>query len=44
MKKLGGFVVAVVVVVGAIVCKMSLVKVPAGYVSVQYSANGGGYG
>ena len=41
MKKLGGFVAAVVLVIGAIICMKSLVKVPAGYVAVQYSANGG---
>ena len=41
MKKLGGFVAAVVVVIGVIICMKSLVKVPAGYVAVQYSANGG---
>ena len=41
MKKLGGFVAAVVLVIGVIICMKSLVKVPAGYVAVQYSANGG---
>ena len=41
MKKLGGFVAAIVFVIGAIICMKSLVKVPAGYVAVQYSANGG---
>lgn len=41
MKKLGGFVAAIVLVIGAIICMKSLVKVPAGYVAVQYSANGG---
>lgn len=41
MKKLGGFVAAIVLVIGAIICMKSLVKVPAGYVAVQYNANGG---
>ena len=41
MKKLGGFVAAVALVIGVIICMKSLVKVPAGYVAVQYSANGG---
>ena len=41
MKKLGGFVAAVVLVIGVIICMKSLVKVPAGYVAVQYTANGG---
>ena len=41
MKKLGGVVAAVVLVIGVIICMKSLVKVPAGYVAVQYSANGG---
>ena len=41
MKKLGGFVAAIVLVIGVIICMKSLVKVPAGYVAVQYSANGG---
>ena len=41
MKKLGGFVAAVVLVIGVIICMKSLVKVPAGYVAVQYNANGG---
>lgn len=41
MKKLGGFVVVIVLVIGVIICMKSLVKVPAGYVAVQYNANGG---
>lgn len=41
MKKLGGFVAAIVLVIGVIICMKSLVKVPAGYVAVQYNANGG---
>ena len=41
MKKLGGFVAAIVLVIGAIICMKSLVKVAAGYVAVQYTANGG---
>lgn len=41
MKKLGGFVAAIVLVIGAIICIKSLVRVPAGYVAVQYNANGG---
>lgn len=34
MKKLGGFVVVIVLVIGVIICMKSLVKVPAGYVAV----------
>lgn len=41
MKKLGGVVVAIVLVLGVILTAKSLVKVPAGYVAVQYDANGG---
>lgn len=41
MKKLGGFVVVIVLVIGVIICMKSLVKVPAGYVAVQYNVNGG---
>ena len=41
MKKLGGCVAAIVLVIGAIICMKSLVKVAAGYVAVQYTANGG---
>ena len=41
MKKLGGFVAAIVLVIGVIICMKSLVRVPAGYVAVQYNVNGG---
>ena len=41
MKKLGGFVAAIVLVIGVIICMKSLVRVPAGYAAVQYNANGG---
>ena len=41
MKKLGGFVAAIVLVIVAIICMKSLVRVPAGYAAVQYNANGG---
>ena len=41
MKKLGGVVAAIVLVLGVILTAKSLVKVPAGYVAVQYDANGG---
>lgn len=41
MKKLGGFVAAIVLVIGLIICMKSLVRVPAGYAAVQYNANGG---
>lgn len=41
MKKLGGFVAAIVLVIVAIICMKSLVRVPAGYAAVQYNVNGG---
>ena len=41
MKKLGGFVAAIVLVIGVIICMKSLVRVPAGYAAVQYNANVG---
>lgn len=41
MKKLGGVVAAILIVLGAILTVKSLVKVPAGYAAVQYNANGG---
>lgn len=41
MKKLGGFVAAIVLVIGVIICMKSLVRVPAGYAAVQYNTNGG---
>lgn len=41
MKKLGGFVAAIVLVIVAIICMKSLVRVPAGYAAVQYNTNGG---
>lgn len=41
MKKLGGAVVVIALVLGVILTAKSLVKVPAGYAAVQYNANGG---
>lgn len=41
MKKLGGFVAAIVLIIVAIICMKSLVRVPAGYAAVQYNVNGG---
>lgn len=42
MKKvLGGCIIALIVIVGAILLCKSIVKVPAGYVAVKYNMNGG---
>lgn len=41
MKKFGGKVVALVIVLALVLLWKSTVRVPAGYVAVQYSANGG---
>lgn len=41
MKKLGGIVVVIAIVLGVVIGAKSLTKVPAGYVAVQYNANGG---
>lgn len=40
-KAVGGVVAAVVIVVAVVLLAMCSVKIPAGYVGVQYSLNGG---